>query len=66
MVKKNPSITKHFKKFQKITFFSKYQEILDKFVFSLKKNAIIFVLPIEEISHQQELFSPPCFRFQGG
>ena len=31
-----------------------------------KKNAILLVLPIEEISLQPELSSPPCFRIQGG
>ena len=28
--------------------------------------AILLVLPIEEISLQPELSSPPCFRIQGG
>ena len=31
-----------------------------------KKNAIPLVLPIEEISFQPELSSPPRFRIQGG
>ena len=31
-----------------------------------KKNAILLVLPIEEISLQPELSSPPHFRTQGG
>ena len=31
-----------------------------------KKNAIILVLLIEEISHRPELPSPPRFRIQGG
>ena len=31
-----------------------------------EKNAIILVLPIEEISLRPELSSPPCLRIQGG
>ena len=36
------------------------------FFFSPKKNAILLVLPIEEISLRPELYSPHCFRIQGG
>ena len=31
-----------------------------------KKNAILLVLPIEDISLQPELYSPPHLRIQGG
>ena len=33
---------------------------------SNKKSSILLVLPFMEISLQPELFSLPCFRFQGG
>ena len=43
-----------------IFFFCKY------FSFAEPKNAFLLVLPIEDISHWPELFSPPRFRIYGG
>ena len=36
------------------------------YFFLAEKNAIILVLPVEEISLRPELSAPPRFRFQGG
>ena len=57
-LKKSQKISKnHFFSFLFITFF---------FAEKRKENAILLVLPIEEISLQQELSSPARFRIQGG
>ena len=48
---------------------SLYLICLKMFVFSptkIKINAILFMLPFEEISLRPELSSPPRFRIQGG
>ena len=55
------------KKNQKIPFLFTNLKTLKIFLFSLKtKNAVILVLPIEKISLQPELSSPPRFRREGG
>ena len=41
-------------------------KILKIYFFHRKKNAILLVLPIEEISLRPELSSPTRFRIQGG
>ena len=64
---KNPKIWKNLKKSQKITFFQKIWKFWKYFFFAeKKKNAILLVLPNEEISLRPELSSPPRFRIQGG
>ena len=50
----------------KITFFFFKQSDNVEGIFFWQKNAIILVLPIEEISLWPELSSPVRFRFQGG
>ena len=58
---------KQFQKIQKNHIFSKNLKILKNFFFAeKKKNAILLVLPNEEISLRPELSSPPRFRIQGG
>ena len=49
-------------------FFSKNLNFLNLFFAEkkTKKNAILLVLPSDEISVQPELSSPPCYRIQGG
>ena len=49
--------------FKKKTFFQKKKKKKRK---KTGKNAILLVLPIEEISLRPELSSPPRFRIQGG
>ena len=50
----------------KKSLFSKKSENFEIFSFAKrKKNAILLVLPIREISLQPELSSPPRFRIQG-
>ena len=57
---------KNVKESQKSFFFNK-SKFFENSVFSpKKKNAILLVLPIEEISLWPELSTPPCFRIQGG
>ena len=55
------------RKIQKNHFFSKnLKKEKKRRKKSPKKNAILLVLPIEEISLRPELSSPARFRFQGG
>ena len=68
MVKKSENLKKS-RKISKNHFFSKNLKILKIFFFRRKKNkknAIILVLPNEEIILRPELSSPPRFRIQGG
>ena len=46
--------------------FKKIKKKLKIYFFLPKKNAILLVLPIEEISLRPELSSPARFRIQGG
>ena len=63
MVKKSENLEKS----QKITFFQKIWKFWKYFLFAEKeKNAILLVLPIEDISLWPELSSPSHFRIQGG
>ena len=65
----NPKIWKNVEKSQKFTFFQKISKFWKYFFFAEKKNkknAILLVLPIEEISLRPELSSPPRFKIQGG
>ena len=58
---------KNLKNFQKITFFlKKIWKLWEKKISLPRKNAILLVLPIENISLQPELSSPANFRIQGG
>ena len=61
--KKSEKISKNI--FKKTFFSSKNLKIL-KNIFFAEKNAIILVLPSEEISLLPELSTPPRFRIQGG
>ena len=65
MVRKSEKMSKNPKK----SLFFKKSENFENIFFCRKKttkNAIILVLPIEEISLRPELSSPPRFRIQGG
>ena len=65
--KKNQQNLKFFQKSEeeKNPLFFKTSEIFTIFLFC-QKNALLLVLPIEEISLRPELSSPSCFRIQGG
>ena len=45
---------------------SQKKNYLEKKIWCKKKNAILLVFPIEEISLWPELCSPPRFRIKGG
>ena len=51
---------------KKSLFFKKSENYERKKIFAEKKNAILLVLPIEEISFRPKLSSPARFRIQGG
>ena len=61
---KNEKFFKNQKKQKKL--FKKKSEISWNIFFVKKREAILLVWPIEEISLQTELSTPPCFRIQGG
>ena len=62
-IHKNWEVKKKINKFENLTKIKKSEEKKKMF---LKKNAILLVLPIEEITLRLELSSPPCFRIQKG
>ena len=61
MIKKS----KNLKKCKKNHFFKRNLKIWKRKNFGEKRNAIILVLPIEEISLRPDLSSPARFRIQG-
>ena len=61
IVKKLQKSWKVFRNLEKSGFFL----LLKILIFLLKKNTIVLVLPIKEISLWPELSSPHCFRIQG-
>ena len=66
MFKNGRKMQKSGKISKKYFFFKENLKILKYFFFCKQKNAILLVLPIEEISLHSDLFSPPYFRFQWG
>ena len=60
-------MVKKYENLKKSLFFKKSENFENIFCSAKpKKNAILLVLPIEDISLQPELSSPPRFRIQGG
>ena len=68
MVKKSKNLEKSQNLSNNHFFFWKPENFESNIFFAKKRrrNAILLVLPIEEISFRPELSSPPCFWFQAG